>query len=49
MPALRARYGDKLLYAGDKQQTFVSGFLSATPDGLLIDQSRDALAAAWCC
>jgi hypothetical protein len=44
VPALRARYGDKLLYAGDQQQTFVSGFLSATPDGLLIDQPRNALA-----
>ncbi len=38
VPALRARYGDKLLYAGDDQRTLVSGFLSATPDGLLIDQ-----------
>lgn len=45
VPALRARFGDKLLYAGDQQQTFISEFLSATPDGLLIDQPRDALAA----
>jgi hypothetical protein len=29
---------------GDQQHTFVSGFLSATPDGLLIDQPRNALA-----
>ena len=43
-PALRARYGAELLFAGDQQQTFVSGFLSATPDGLLIDQPCDALA-----
>lgn len=42
-PALLAHYGGKLLLAGDKQQTFVSGFLSATPDGLLIDQPRDLL------
>lgn len=41
---MRARYGAKLLFAGDQQQTFVSGFLSATPDGLLIDQPRNALA-----
>jgi hypothetical protein len=45
IPALRARYGDKLLYAGDDQRTLVSGFLSATPDGLLIDQRSDVLAA----
>ena len=45
VPALRARFGAKLLCAGDQQQTFVSGFLSATPDGLLIDQSHDALAS----
>jgi CRISPR/Cas system-associated exonuclease Cas4 (RecB family) len=34
-PALRSQYGDRLLFAGSDQQTFVSGFLSATPDGLL--------------
>ena len=45
VPALRARFGAKLLYAGDQQQTFVSGFLSAAPDGLLIDQSHDVLAS----
>jgi hypothetical protein len=43
--ALRARFGDKLLYAGDEQKTFVFEFLSATPDGLLIEQPSDALAA----
>ena len=43
VPALRARFGDKLLFAGGKQRTFRSGQLSATPDGLLIDQARDAL------
>jgi len=43
--ALRARYGDKLLYAGEAQQTLTSDFLSATPDGLLVDQPRHALAA----
>jgi hypothetical protein len=45
VPALRARHGDKLLFAGAQQRTLISGFLSATPDGLLIDQPRDALAA----
>jgi hypothetical protein len=44
-PALRACYGAKLRYAGDDQRTLVSGFLSATPDGLLVDQPRDTLAA----
>src|SRR5262249_47878061 len=44
VPALRARFGNKLLYAGADQQTFVSGFLSATPDGLVIDQPADVLA-----
>lgn len=34
-PALRLAYGDRLLFAGPDQRTFVSGFLSATPDGLL--------------
>jgi hypothetical protein len=41
--ALRLRYRDKLLFAGKQQHTFVSGFLSATPDGLLVDQPADAL------
>jgi hypothetical protein len=43
-PALRAAYGDKLLYAGPEQHTFTLGALSATPDGLLVDMPRDALA-----
>jgi len=34
-PALSAKFGERLLYAGPNQQTFISGFLSATPDGLL--------------
>jgi hypothetical protein len=45
VPALQARYGNKLRYAGGEQQTLTSGFLSATPDGLLIKQPVDALAA----
>jgi hypothetical protein len=43
-PALRAHHGAKLLYAGADQKTLVCGFLSATPDGLLIEQPADALA-----
>lgn len=43
-PAMKAKYGEKLLYAGEDQQSFVSGFLSATPDGLLIGLESDALA-----
>jgi hypothetical protein len=43
-PAMKAKYGDKLLYSGKDQQSFVSGFLSATPDGLLTGLPPDALA-----
>jgi CRISPR/Cas system-associated exonuclease Cas4 (RecB family) len=35
-PAMRARFGDALKFAGAEQQTFSSGFLSATPDGLVV-------------
>jgi hypothetical protein len=42
-PALRQRFGDNLLYAGADQQTLTSEFLSATPDGLLINLPRDSL------
>jgi hypothetical protein len=41
---LRARFRRKLLFAGKGQQTFTSGFLYATPDGLLINEERDAFA-----
>jgi hypothetical protein len=43
-PAMSAKFGNKLRYAGPDQCTLVSGYLSATPDGLLIDQPRDLLA-----
>ena len=36
-PALRARFGDKLLFAGKDQRTFHKGFLTATPDGMLVN------------
>jgi CRISPR/Cas system-associated exonuclease Cas4 (RecB family) len=45
VPALRRRYGDKILFAGNAQRSLSSGYLSATPDGLIIDQPRDALAS----
>jgi hypothetical protein len=44
LPALRARFGDKLKFAGEQQKTFALGFLSATPDGLLIGLPRDTVA-----
>src|SRR4051794_13024279 len=44
LPALRARYGERLKYAGPEQRTLISDFLSATPDGLLIGQPANALA-----
>lgn len=34
-PALKAHFGETLHFAGPHQQTFVSGFLSATPDGMV--------------
>jgi hypothetical protein len=45
LPAMRARYGASLLYAGKDQITLVSGLLSATPDGLLVRQPNTALKA----
>jgi hypothetical protein len=44
VPALRAKFGDALKFAGDEQRTFESGFISATPDALLADVPADALA-----
>jgi CRISPR/Cas system-associated exonuclease Cas4 (RecB family) len=43
VPALRKRFGDKLLWAGEEQQTFQKGHLSATPDGLLTGIKPNAL------
>jgi hypothetical protein len=43
--ALRARFKKKLHYAGKAQRTLVSGYLSATPDGLLTKLPRDILAS----
>jgi hypothetical protein len=43
VPALRKRYGERLLYAGEQQQTFTLGFLSATPDALIVGLDSDVL------
>jgi hypothetical protein len=44
VPAMRARFGERLLFAGEQQETFALGFLSGTPDGLLVALESDALA-----
>jgi hypothetical protein len=44
VPAMRKYYGDHFIMSGGKQERLVLGELSATPDALLIDQPRDALA-----
>jgi len=36
--------GVGFLFAGDDQKTFIDGIVSATPDGLLVDLKKDALA-----
>jgi hypothetical protein len=36
-PALRERFGERLKFAGAEQKTFMDGFLSATPDGMVVD------------
>ena len=43
VPALRQKFGSDLLYAGDEQRKLVTGYLSGTPDGLLINQPYDLL------
>ncbi|OLB71106.1 MAG: hypothetical protein AUI16_23790 [Alphaproteobacteria bacterium 13_2_20CM_2_64_7] len=45
VPAFRAQFGDRFLFAGDEQQTFRREELSATPDGLLVDLQPDEIAA----
>lgn len=42
-PALRARFGDKLRFAGKDQKTLVHGHLSATPDACVIDLDKNFL------
>lgn len=43
VPALRRKYGANLLFAGTEQEKMVRGRLSATPDGLIVNQRYDAL------
>jgi hypothetical protein len=45
VPALRARFGTDLKFVGDRQRQFKLGFVSATPDALLTNATRDILAA----
>lgn len=50
-PAMQAQFGERLLFAGPEQKTFVSGFLSATPDGLiteLLEGEHSTLLAGTC-
>lgn len=50
-PAMKHAFGDRLLFAGPDQQTLVSGFLSATPDGLiteLLEGEHPQLPAGTC-
>src|SRR5262245_2051864 len=42
---MRAQFEERLLLAGDDQQTFRSGESSATPDALVIDLRPDEIAA----
>jgi hypothetical protein len=38
-PAMRAKFGAALHFAGVEQRTFATGFLSATPDGLVATEN----------
>jgi hypothetical protein len=42
-PGMRRYFGNRLLFAGADQKTFTSGYLSATPDGLIVGCRRDIL------
>jgi hypothetical protein len=44
VPALREKFGARLLFAGEQQETFALGFLSATPDALITALDDDVLA-----
>jgi len=43
VPALRQRFGKKLLWSGKAQKTLIDKFLSATPDGLIVNAPRNML------
>lgn len=40
LPAMRAKFGDRLLWAGAEQETLEYGFISATPDALITKLTR---------
>jgi len=42
-PAMQLRFGDNILFSGHAQKTLFSGYLSATPDALIIKQKPDVL------
>lgn len=42
-PAMRQMYGNDFIYGGTEQEKFIKGYLSATPDGLLINRKYDCL------
>jgi hypothetical protein len=44
-PAFKRHYGANLKFSGPYQKTLTHGYLSATPDGLVINQPGDALAS----
>ena len=44
-PALRARFRDRLRLAGKDQKTFTDNFLSATPDGMIVNLTAEEKAA----
>jgi hypothetical protein len=44
LKAMKKKYGRNFIIHGSMQQTLTHGNLSATPDGLLINQPRDVLA-----
>lgn len=44
VPAMIKKFRRKLLFAGKKQKTIEDGYLSATPDGIIVDIPRNALA-----
>jgi hypothetical protein len=44
VPALRAQYGERLQLAGEQQESLALGFLSATPDAVIVGLAGDVLA-----
>jgi CRISPR/Cas system-associated exonuclease Cas4 (RecB family) len=40
VPAMRLRFGTRLKFAGKSQRTFVHDYLSATPDGMIVNLTK---------